>query len=64
MNKYYFSKEITKMKSKDPSSDFSYLIMICKLYKMKQKKKQNKTNQNEQVIWSNAEEEIFNEVMF
>lgn len=53
---------MTKAKSKNPSIEFSYLIMICKLYKMKQSKKENKKNQNEQVIWSNAEEEIFDEV--
>jgi len=29
---------------------------------MKQSKKANKNNQSEQVIWSNAEEEIFDEV--
>lgn len=29
---------------------------------MKPKKKENKNNQNEQVVWSNAEEEIFDEV--
>lgn len=50
------------MKSANPAIDFAYLIMICKLYKTKQSKKTNKTNQNEQEVWSNAEEEIFNEV--
>lgn len=48
------------MKSKNSSNDFSYLIMICKLYKMKASKK-DKKNQDE-VVWSNAEEEIFDEV--
>lgn len=62
INNDYFSKEIVKAKSKNPSIDFSYFIMICKLYKMKPKKKENKNNQNEQVVWSNAEEEIFDEV--
>lgn len=56
-----YSKELTKLKSKNPSIDFSYFIMICKLYKMKQSKK-NKNSQNEQVIWSNAEEELFDDV--
>lgn len=55
---------MAKAKSKNPSNDFSYLIMICKLYKMKQSKKGNKSNQNDQVIWSNAEEEIFDEVYY
>jgi len=54
------SKELAKAKAKSPLNDFSYLIMICKLYKMKQSKK-NKKNQNDQVVWSNAEEEIFDE---
>lgn len=56
--KYNFSKELAKVKAKNPANDFTYLIMICKLYKMKPSKK----NKNEQVIWSNAEEEIFDEV--
>jgi len=54
------SKELAKVKAKNPANDFTYLIMICKLYKMKESKK-NKNTQNEQVIWSNAEEEIFDE---
>jgi hypothetical protein len=29
---------------------------------MKQSKKENKNKQGEQIIWSNAEEEIFDEV--
>lgn len=61
MNIHYFSKELIKVKSKNPSNDFSYLIMICKLYKMKSSKKDRK-NQAEEVVWSNAEEEIFDEV--
>lgn len=51
-----------KMKSTNPAFDFAYLIMICKLYKTKQSKKANKSNQSVQEVWSNAEEEIFNEV--
>lgn len=61
---FFFSKELAKAKCKSPSNDFSYFIIICKLYKMKQSKKANKNNQSEQVIWSNAEEEIFDEVWF
>lgn len=53
---------MVKAKAKNPSNDFAYLIMICKLYKMKLSKKDNKKNQNDQVVWSNAEEEIFDEV--
>lgn len=55
------SKELTKVKVKNPSNDYSYIIMICKLYKIKQSKKSNKNNHSEQVVWSNAEEEIFDE---
>lgn len=54
------SKELTKMKTKNPETDFTYFIMICKLYKLKQTKK-NKNTHEEQIIWSNAEEEIFDE---
>ncbi|VVC44853.1 Hypothetical protein CINCED_3A006827 [Cinara cedri] len=54
------SKELAKMKASNPASDFAYLIMICKLYKVKQSKRENKKNQSEQV-WSNAEEEVFDE---
>lgn len=52
---------MAKLKSKHPSNDFVYLIMICKLYKTKNSKKGNKKNETE-IIWSNAEEEIFDEV--
>lgn len=37
--------------------------MICKLYKIKQSKRSNKNNHSEQIVWSNAEEEIFDEVL-
>lgn len=52
---------MAKLKSKHPSNDFAYLILICKLYKTKNSKKGNKNNETE-TIWSNAEEEIFDEV--
>lgn len=52
---------MAKAKLKDPSNNFAYLIMICKLYKMKKSKKGNKKNETE-IIWSNAEEEVFDEV--
>ncbi|XP_050436312.1 protein BCCIP homolog [Adelges cooleyi] len=51
------SKELTKAKSKNPANDFSYFIMICKLYKIKESKK----NKPQEPMWSNAEEEIFDE---
>lgn len=45
--------------------DFSYFILICKLYKtdLKNKKKQSKKNKpSEEIIWSNPEEEIVDQV--
>nr|CAD7430666.1 unnamed protein product [Timema monikensis] len=53
--------------------DFSYFILICKLYKVppeagrrhkkKNKKKEKQGGQPEpDVLWSNPEEELFNEV--
>ncbi|XP_050534209.1 protein BCCIP homolog [Daktulosphaira vitifoliae] len=51
------SKELTNIKNKNTINDFSYFIMICKLYKMKE----HKNKKSDQVIWSNAEEEIFDE---
>lgn len=53
---------MTKIKEKNPTNYYSYIIMICKLYKIKQSKKSNKNNHSEQIVWSNAEEEIFDEV--
>lgn len=46
--------------------DFQYFVMICKLYKMDHGKKKSKKNKNmepePEVVWSNAEEEVFQEV--
>ena len=46
--------------------DFSYIILICKLYKTdltnkKKKSKKNKKSSHE-IIWSNPEEEIIDKV--
>jgi len=61
-NKYNFSNEMFKLKSKKQSYNFDYLIMICKLYKVKNNKKGNKSFENSEIIWSNGEEEFFDEV--
>lgn len=61
-SKYNFSKEMFKLKSKKQSYNFDYLIMICKLYKVKNDKKGNKSLENSEIIWSNGEEEFFDEV--
>lgn len=53
------SKEMFKLKSKKQSYNFDYLIMICKLYKVKNDKKGNKSFENSEIIWSNGEEEFF-----
>ncbi|KAF5307080.1 hypothetical protein FQR65_LT07139 [Abscondita terminalis] len=43
--------EISRMEKRDPSYKFDYLVLICKIYKPK--------DQKSNVIFSNAEEEIF-----
>lgn len=66
-----FSKEMKRAKDKNHSFDFTYYIVICKLYKMdnessKKKKKsgKNKTpvTQESEILWSNPEEELFDQV--
>lgn len=46
--------------------DFSYFVLICKLYKtdLKSKKKNTKKNKKptEEIVWSNPEEEIIDQV--
>jgi len=51
-----------KLKSKKQSYNFDYLIMICKLYKVKNDKKGNKSFENSEILWSNGEEELFDKV--
>uniref|UniRef100_A0A1B6H5T1 Protein BCCIP homolog n=1 Tax=Homalodisca liturata TaxID=320908 RepID=A0A1B6H5T1_9HEMI len=65
------SKEMKRAKEKNLSFDFAYFIIICKLYKMdnenlKKKKKigKNKTTpvtQDSEILWSNPEEELFDQ---
>lgn len=47
--------------------EFSYFILICKLYKidLNNKKKKSKKNKKpaEEIIWSNPEEEIIDQVI-
>lgn len=57
-----------KAKSRNMPFNFEYLVLICKLYKLDSQKKKSKKNKNKpdepEVIWSNAEEEVFEEVRF
>lgn len=63
------SKEIIRAKEKNHSFDFSHFIIICKLYKLegettKKKKKSGKSapvTQNTEILWSNPEEEVFDQ---
>lgn len=59
-------KEMEKAKSRNMPFNFEYLVLICKLYKLDSQKKKSKKNKNKpdepEVIWSNAEEEVFEEV--
>ncbi|GLH11394.1 Protein BCCIP homolog [Gryllus bimaculatus] len=60
------SKEIKRAKEKKMPFNFSYFIVICKLYKMegttKRNKKKNKKLQSSseelEILWSNPEEEL------
>ncbi|KAG7159327.1 protein BCCIP homolog [Homarus americanus] len=51
-------KEIDEAKAKDMPYDFTYLLMICKVYKT-EKRKKKKTIEAE--MWSNPEEEVIAE---
>jgi len=43
--------------------DFSYYVLICKLYKLDvKKKKKGKSKNVPEVIWSNQEEEFIEDV--
>lgn len=59
-------KELEKAKSRKMPFDFHYFVLICKLYKMDHTKKKSKKNKNKEaepeILWSNAEEEVFLEV--
>ena len=62
------TSEIKRANNKRMAFDFSYYVLICKLYKMedqkmgKKAKSKKKSNAEEPtVIWSNPEEEIFAE---
>lgn len=59
-------KEVDKAKSRKMPFDFQYYVLICKLYKSEPKQKKSKKNKNKapepDVLWSNAEEEVFQEV--
>ncbi|XP_015369084.1 PREDICTED: protein BCCIP homolog [Diuraphis noxia] len=54
-------KELSKLKIKKQSYNFDYIIMICKIYKVKKDKKANKSYEDSEIIWSNGEEEFFDE---
>jgi hypothetical protein len=59
-----------KAKEKNLAFDFTHIILICKLYKMdteptkKKKSGKNKTpvTQENEILWSNPEEELFDQV--
>ncbi|CAA9994707.1 unnamed protein product, partial [Nesidiocoris tenuis] len=58
-------KEITKAKEKNKPFDFGYYLFICKLHKInanQTKKKKNKRQSSEEILWSNPEEEIIDQV--
>lgn len=65
----YFSKEIQRACDKKQPFDFSYYIFICKLYKLDEKaknkkKKKGKTGQEQEIVWSNPEEELIDQVFY
>lgn len=55
-----------KAKGRNMPFNFEYFVLICKMYQLDSKKKKSKKNKNKpdepEVIWSNAEEEVFEEV--
>ncbi|KAF7388628.1 hypothetical protein HZH68_012570 [Vespula germanica] len=60
--------EMKRANSRNMPFNFSYYVLICKLYKMEDKKIGTKTKNNKKnnsatptIIWSNPEEEIFAE---
>lgn len=53
-------KELEEAKAKKMPYDFSYLIIICKVFKH-EKKKKKKNKVVEELIWSNPEEEVIAE---
>ncbi|XP_071533485.1 protein BCCIP homolog [Panulirus ornatus] len=53
-------REIEEAKSKDMPYDFTYILLICKIYKMEQERKKKK-KPVETELWSNPEEEIIAE---
>ncbi|XP_039275669.1 protein BCCIP homolog [Nilaparvata lugens] len=59
-------KEIQRAKEKKLNFNFSYIIIICKLYKedateKKKKKKGKNKNAEPEIIWTNPEEELFDQ---
>jgi protein BCP1 len=62
------SKEIKRACQKKMPYDFTYFILICKLYKSgkphrrKEKKRQSGGGDEPEILWSNPEEEIINQV--
>lgn len=62
-------KEVKKACDKKMAYDFAYYIFICKLYKLDGKSKGKKKNrkgknpiEDQEIIWSNPEEELLDEV--
>nr|AGM32913.1 protein BCCIP-like protein [Coptotermes formosanus] len=61
------SKEMKKACQKKMPYDFTYFILICKLYKsgqphtQKKKRQQSSGGGEPEILWSNPEEEIINE---
>lgn len=65
----FFSKDLTRAKSKDEKWNFEYLVLMCKCYetmgqaKKKKKKKDSKLDQEiKSFFFANAEDEIFQQV--
>ncbi|KAK9496578.1 hypothetical protein O3M35_013138 [Rhynocoris fuscipes] len=60
------SKEIKRACDKNLAFEFSYYIFICKLYKLDEKaknkkKKKGKAGQEQELVWSNPEEELIDQ---
>lgn len=61
---FFIRFEIKAESQKNSFFKFTHYIVICKLYKESNSKKKQKNNiQNQEVLWCNIEEEIFDKVI-
>ena len=57
-----FSKEMKRACEKKMPYDFTYLVLICKLYKSEKTQAKQKRKKQQNILWSNPEEELLDQV--